>query len=186
MYNLPECKSETWSSHVQMPVHQAGRCPRRDTPQGWWYKKFKRKWVQNLNFCRPSKLTDTKCYQLVIHLISVEKITCYRLPLKINIIFHQGRGDVLDVGFFHIEYSEFHEKESIGNILLVQLLSLVEQWLTHSKLKPSSSKKAIFSKLKTRSWQVHCNYFLLLKTKNVINGCKYAIVLCCHWLIWHI
>lgn len=36
----------------------------------------------------------------MIHLISVEKIICYMLLLKINIIFHEGREDVLDVGFF--------------------------------------------------------------------------------------
>lgn len=165
MCNLPEHKSETWSSHVQMPVHQTSRCSRRDTPQGWWYKKFKRKEFHNLNFCHPSKLSDTKCYQSVIHLISVEKATCYMLILIINIFFHRGRGDVLDVGFFSYWVLWIPWKESIGSILFIQLLSLAEKLLTCTKLKPNNSKTAILFQLKAESWQVHCSFFLLLNGK---------------------
>lgn len=48
--------------------------------------------VQSLNFCDSSNLSDTRYNQSVIHLISVEKITCYMLVLTINIIFHQKGG----------------------------------------------------------------------------------------------
>lgn len=152
MSNLPECKSETWSSHVLMPVHQANRCPRRDTPQGWWYKKFKKKEVQNLNFCHPSKLSDTKCYQSVIHLISVEKITCDMLILRININCHQVRG-MCQVWDFHIEYSEFCEKDSREHILLVQLLSLAEQWLMLN-WNPKTTRWLFSFKLQAGSWEL--------------------------------
>jgi len=35
----------------------------------------------------------------VVHLISMEKITYYRLLFKLKIIFHHGRKNVLDMGF---------------------------------------------------------------------------------------
>lgn len=52
--------------------------------------------------------------------------------------------------FFHIEYSEFCEKETRGNTLVVQLLSLAEQLLTCTKPKPNSSKMAILFQTKSR------------------------------------
>lgn len=99
MCNPPECKSAAWRSHIQMPVPQAGECPRRNTPQGWGYKKFKRKECQNINTCYPLHLSNIKRYLLLINLISVEKMTCYKLLFRIKIIFHQGMGCVLDVSF---------------------------------------------------------------------------------------
>lgn len=84
-------------------------------------------------------------------------------------------------GFFHTEYSEFCEKESIGSILFVQLLSLAEKLLTCTKLKPNKSKIAIL--FQTKSRVLAGSLQLLSPIKGKKNGCKCAIILCCHCLI---
>lgn len=74
------------------------------------------------------------------------------LILRININCHQVRG-MCQVWDFHIEYSEFCEKDSREHILLVQLLSLAEQWLMLN-WNPKTTRWLFSFKLQAGSWEL--------------------------------
>lgn len=67
-----------------MSVGQAGECPRGNTPEGQQQNKFMRKEGQNINSCHPLKLNNIKHNRMAVHLISVAKITGYKLLSKIK------------------------------------------------------------------------------------------------------